>query len=294
MLESCTVTQLTIGSLADPGIGRDYQEDSLGYFSAFEVRDFWPWAQSKGNLYVVADGVGGREAGEVASQLAVNTVIDEFYRDRALDPNLSLLRAIQTANARIVQRSVRQGKPGQMRTTIVCAVIRGQELLVVNAGDSRAYLVRNGKAEQLTKDHTLIAQWVLNGQLTPEEAVGHPQNHVVTQSLGDPEGVDPSSRWEEVRTGDIIVLCSDGLYGVVDDREIASVVSRSDSPQEACEILVDMANDQSGPDNISVIVIRVDAVVPQAGLVRLPRISLPPSFGVRSAGTNFLYNEATV
>jgi len=281
MSDDRSVTRLTVGSLTDPGINRDHQEDSVGYFSPFEAREYRPWARYKGNLYVVADGVGGREAGEVASRLAVNAVLDEFYRSEGEDVGQSLLQAIQMANERIVRGGIEQGRPGRMRTTIVCAVIRGRDLLVANAGDSRAYLVRGGSAEQLTEDHTLVAQWLRDGQLKSEEVVDHPQSHVITQSLGDPRGVEPGSRWEEIRAGDIVVLCSDGLYGVVGDQEIAQAVSRSVNPQNGCKELVDLANERSGPDNISVIVIRVDSVAPEPEPGQSPRTSLPNGFGVR-------------
>lgn len=281
MLKDRGVTHLSVGSLADPGIGRDYQEDNLGYFNAFESQAHWPWARWRGNLYVLADGVGGRASGEEASQLAVDTVLDEFYSIAATDLNNALRGAVQAANKSILQVASERGQLGQMRTTIVCAVLRGRDLLVVNAGDSRAYLVRGGKAEQLTTDHTLVAEWVIEGQLTPEGARHHARRHVVTQSLGAPEGVQLTSRWEELLTSDAVVLCSDGLYDVVSTQEIARIVSRNDDPQEACGHLVDLANRRSGPDNISTIVIRVDSVIPESETAGMPSEPLPARFGAR-------------
>lgn len=283
MFADVPITRLTVGYLTDPGITRDFQEDNLGYFSPIEKRDDWPWARLKGSLFVVADGVGGREMGEIASALAVSTILDEFYGDRLSDIQASLLRAVEAANRAIVAQGTEQGAPGRMRTTFACAVIRGEELLVVNAGDSRVYLVREGQAEQLSQDHTWVAQQVRAGQLSPEQARHHPRAHIVTQTLGNPQGVEPDSRWEELRVSDLIILCTDGLYGVVEPEEIAQVVSRSQDPQAACNLLVDRANENTGPDNISVIVIRVEQVKPETAPAGQALTPLAPGFGVRPA-----------
>lgn len=262
MAEARGVTELTIGSLSDIGISRDHQGDSVGYANMFEKLEYWPLARRKGNIYVVADGVGGRAAGEVASRLAVNAMLDGFYRDPSTDIRTSLLEVIREVNSYVVQENQSRETSQGMRTTIVCTVIRGQELWTIHAGDSRAYLVRNGRPSRITEDHSL------------------PNSHIITQSLGNPAGVEPSVRWEEIRTGDIIVLCSDGLHNVVSDEQIAQTVAYHE-PQAACEMLVDMANQAGGEDNITVIVIRVSHVVPEPHPEWAPQVPLPPGFGVR-------------
>jgi len=142
--------------------------------------------------------------------------------------------------------------------------------------------VRGGQAEPLTEDHTLVNQWVREGILSSQQAKDHHQSHVITQSIGNPEGVELESRWEEIRPGDVIVLCSDGLHGIVSDQEIAQTVSYIDNSQRICEALVDMANDKGGPDNISIITIQIEQVMPEPEPATFPSIPLPTGFGVRS------------
>ena len=258
MNQDVYVPRIVVGCLVDAGIGRDYQEDCIGIASLYEHPDCLPTARHKGNLYVLADGAGGHEAGDVASEMAVLGTLDAFYRHSSPEIERAIVEAIRKADHRIGHYAANASISA--RSTLVCAVVHGNDLYTANVGDSRAYLIRNGQATQLSEDHTLVARWTRQGHITAEQARGHSYRHVVTQALGGTEDVRPSVHWEEILPGDAIVLCSDGLHGVVDEGTIAQVVSRVADPQAACRQLVDQANDAGGPDNISVVVIHIEHI----------------------------------
>jgi protein phosphatase len=236
------MTELRAGGATDTGLVRDHNEDS---FLADE------------GLFVVADGVGGHKAGEVASQTAVETIKREF-REPTTD---GLVDAVKTANRTVW--NLAEANPDQrgMGTTLTALALvdeDGEErLAVVNVGDSRAYLLQQGELEQLTEDHSLVEQLVREGQLTPEEAQVHPQRSIITRALGlDPE-VDVDS-WELTPyKGDRILLCSDGLTNEVSDDEIASTLRTVSDPDEAARQLVQAARDHGGSDNITCVVVDV-------------------------------------
>ena len=245
------IPRLRVGCMVDIGIGRDHQEDCIGYGDMYDHPVYFSLARQKGNLHVLADGAGGHEAGDVASERAVLDTLTFFYRQADMEIEDALVEAVHQASHRIGHYAANAGISA--RATLVCAVIHGNELCIANVGDSRAYLIRNGQATQLSEDHSLVAQWIREGKITIEQAKDHSYRNVVTQALGGAEEVQPSIHWEEILPGDEIVLCSDGLHGVVDDSTIARIVSRVIDPQVACEQLVDLANEAGGPDNISVI-----------------------------------------
>jgi len=281
-----------MGCLTDIGIGRDHQEDCIGHASLYEHSIYFPLAQQKGNLYVLADGAGGHEAGDMASEMAVHGALTFFYRQTDTEVEESLIEAVHQASYQIGHYAADAGISA--RATLVCAAIRGNELYVANVGDSRAYLIRNGQATQLSEDHTLVAQWMREGQITIEQAKEHSYRNVVTQALGGTEEVQPSVHWEEILPGDGIVLCSDGLHGLVSDSTIARIVSRVTDPQIACEELVDLANATGGPDNISTIVIHIEQVDSQH--LELPSnegaASFPPVFERQENGVFALRTDA--
>lgn len=286
------IPRLKVGCLADIGVSRDHQEDCIGYASLYEHPVYFPLAQQRGNLYVLADGAGGHEAGDMASAIAVLGALTFFYRQTDTGIEEALIEAVHQASYRIGHYAADEGISA--RATLVCAVIRGNELYMANVGDSRAYLIRNGQATQLSVDHTLVAQWMREGQITIEQAKKHSYRNVVTQALGGTEEVQPSVHWEEILPGDGIVLCSDGLHGVVNDGTIARIVSRVTDPQVACEQLVDLANDAGGPDNISIIIIHIERVDSQH--LELPSnegaVSSPPVFERRENGVITLCTNA--
>jgi len=241
-----------VGKATHPGRKRDHNEDSLGFFEPEDPDQL----AARGAIYIVADGMGGHEAGAVASDRAWRKVIDEYYYgDPSLGIKESLERAITIANEEIYRLASQNPTWTGMGSTIVAAVLRGEnELYVANVGDSRAYLVRGDQIRQVTKDHSWVQQQVGDGILTPEEAKRHPRRSAITRSLGRRPDVEVDIFEEAFLPDDKLILCSDGLSDVVRDEEIEKIVSEY-KPQEAVEKMVDLANHRGGPDNITAIAI---------------------------------------
>jgi len=264
--------ELAVGAVTDKGRAREVNEDS--YSTPPATLDASTLAQ-KGYLFVVADGMGGHVAGATASQTATSRIIGDYYADPNPDVLASLEQAIQTANREIVAQAQDPAFSG-MGTTVVAAVLRDDQLTVANVGDSRAYLIRNGLIQQLTLDHSWVAEEVRAGVLTLEEARVHPRRNVITRSLGNrpdlPVDYFDRSRltWNgqplALQPGDVLILCSDGLSNVVTNEEIRQLATSRD-PQRAAQNLVDLANQRGGPDNITVIVAQVRRAPGAAGAV---------------------------
>jgi protein phosphatase len=201
--------------------------------------------------------MGGAMAGEVASQLAAECVL-KTYREGEDEILEDLLLALVSANQVIYEHSREHPDLRGMGTTCTAVVVRGSEAYYAHVGDSRAYLIRNGSIRQLTQDHSLVAQLVEQRHITPEQAKVDPRRNVVTRSVGVGEEVDVDVRRvdEPLRAGDTLVLCTDGLHGLVEDTDIARIASGPD-PQRACQELITLANDHGGTDNITVIVGRL-------------------------------------
>lgn len=246
--------RLKIGKRSHKGMRREINEDSLAVPEGINPKIL----ARKGMLYIVADGMGGHEAGKTASWMAVRTVMQEYYNDPSPDIGLSLTRAVQIANAEI-HRLAQEPAYGKMGTTIVAAVIRGDELVVANVGDSRAYLIRRGKIKRITRDHSWVAEQVRAGILTEEEARHHEHRNIVTRSLGSRPEVEVDLFREKLRPGDAVLLCSDGLTDEVQDEEIRQIVASND-PQEAANQLIELANQRGGADNITALVVNVNFI----------------------------------
>lgn len=240
---------LEVGQFSHRGRRRLNNEDWLGTFQPDDARRL----ARKGRLFLVADGMGGHESGELASRLAVDQVIRGYLEDSGSDVAASLGRAIEAANANLYARAAPAA--GRMRsgTTLVAAVVRGAELWTANVGDSRAYLLRGGELRQLSRDHALLS--VQDKQALPAgERAGM---HLITRALGTKPSVAVDLYPpQKLRRGDQVLLCSDGLTTPLSDGEIGEIVGAHPS-QAAAEALVRAANERGGPDNVSVIVIRV-------------------------------------
>lgn len=250
---------------SDVGRRRTGNEDSFSLWTADGGRP-----QAADSLLVVCDGMGGSNAGEIASRMAVDTVLREFAAAPADDTATALARAVQTANNEIFEFSRTHADLNGMGTTCTVLALRGDSVMVAHVGDSRAYLVRGHQARQITTDHSLVAQLVARQQLTPEEARHDPRRNVVTRSVGvapDVE-VDVVAMSEALRDGDTLVVCSDGLHGQMSDGEIASI-AEGESLDDACRDLIALANERGGPDNITV------------ALARFSRSDGRPSKGLR-------------
>lgn len=219
----------------------------------------------KGTLLVVADGMGGAAAGEVASELAVDTIYDHlvgtWLADRPSQPHhfaARLREAIGVANERIHERAERQNELRGMGTTVTAVGILGSSASIAQVGDSRAYLVRGESSRQITTDQSLTRQLVDAGQMTEAEAASSSRRNIILQALGPGPSVEVVLTRQKLRRGDALVLCSDGLSGVVTSEEIAATVLRSQDPAVVCDDLIELANSRGGPDNITVIVARLD------------------------------------
>src|SRR5437762_14183809 len=223
----------------------------------------------KGALFIVADGMGGHAAGEVASEIAVDTVSNMYYQDDSDEVASSLLRAIKRANAAIHQRAAENMLRSGMGTTCVAAILRGNGAYIANVGDSRAYLVRNNQVKQVSQDHSWVAEQVRAGLLTEDQARTHAQRNVITRCLGTQADVEIDVFPEPIEENDALVLCTDGLSGLVTDDEIRRIVNQS-GPQESVYHLVERANENGGPDNITAIVVSVQEVGVEPPNVRRP------------------------
>lgn len=247
-----------VGSSSDPGQVRELNEDDYGTPETMEIS--LDSVEQKGRLYAVADGMGGHAAGEVASRQAISTLFREYYASPSAEITERMKGAIEAANLEVhAQASLDRTKAG-MGTTLVAAVLQGNDLHVANVGDSRAYLVRDQSIEQVTTDHSWVNEQVQAGIITEQEAREHLYRNIITRSLGTKPDVDIDFFQRKVQSGDVLVLCCDGLSNEVGDDEIARIVSATD-PQEAAQELVDMANRRGGPDNITTIVVKIGEVV---------------------------------
>ena len=213
----------------------------------------------KGALFIVADGMGGHAAGEVASEIAVDTVSYAYYQEDNDDIAVSLVHAIKRANTLIHQRAAENMLRSGMGTTCVAGVLRGGTAYIANVGDSRTYLVRKGQVRQISQDHSWVAEQVRVGLLTEEQARSHAQRNVITRCLGTQADVEVDIFAEELEEGDSFVLCSDGLSGFVTDDDLRAIVNQY-MPQESVYHLVERANENGGPDNITAIVVHVQEV----------------------------------
>ena len=206
-------------------------------------------------LWIVADGMGGHAGGEIASRVAVDAAKASFSDgEGALAERLRT--AIAVANRAVLAAAQQDRALAGMGTTAVALAADGESLCVANVGDSRAYRVRRGRIEQLTRDHSVVAELVRRGHISEDEAMMHPRRHEVMRSLGFEWDLDVDVDPVEPSAGDCFVLCSDGLSGVVDDAEIAALCAKR-RPSDAARALVDAANARGGPDNITVQVIRI-------------------------------------
>ncbi len=268
--------RLDVAQLTDVGRKREHNEDNMAYVIPKDQQVM----AKKGALFIVADGMGGHAAGEVASEIAVDTVSYVYYQDESDDVSVSLLHAIKRANALIHQRAAENMLRSGMGTTCVAAVLRGNMAYIANVGDSRAYLVRNGQVKQVSQDHSWVAEQVRAGLLTEDQARTHAQRNVITRSLGTQADVEIDVFHEPLEEKDSLVLCSDGLSGLVSDDEIRRIVDQS-APQESVYHLVESANANGGPDNITAIVVSVLEV----GL-EPPSVRHPAFVGGRESGEN--------
>ncbi len=272
---------LTIRSFGLTHVGKVRPSNEDHFLIAELARTLWvrhsslpqPAAQygrNRAHLLVVADGMGGHRAGEVASALAVETIenyllhlLKRFSNLRAADEKPvfeEFQEALSRADARLFEESARHPELAGMGTTLTMALVSGRVLFVVHAGDSRCYLFREGTLRQLTADHNWAAELARHGFIKAEEVRGHRWQRVVYNILGGGDaGVQAEVRRDELEEGDVVLLCSDGLTDMLDDGRIAAILAAEGEPEAACRRLVDEANAAGGRDNITAVVGRLDA-----------------------------------
>jgi len=236
----------TYATLTDVGRMRSHNEDSV---------------LAQPPLFVVADGLGGHEAGEVASSIAVETLRD--HAPRRADSN-ALGRAVRAANREVI-RAAREGigKSG-MGTTITAAIVEGGCIAIAHVGDSRAYLLHGGVLQRLTQDHSMVADLIRKGELTEADARIHPNRSVITRALGTDVNMAADTFDVDATAGDRLLLCSDGLTGMLEDTRIAEILGGHRDPASAARALVDAANEAGGHDNISVVIADIETTAPAA------------------------------
>lgn len=275
-------TALNLRAAAGTHPGKVYQVNQDKVFAAFRSGT----TDKAGGLFIVADGMGGHQAGEIASDIAVQTIRKElgWFLDMndAEDTQPSMPRtgettiidgdgelplqrrlriAIEQANQSIAGYSHdNPNEASNLGTTITCALIDEDVAVIANVGDSRTYLLRNGELKQVTEDHSYVGQLVRDGQLAPEDVFSHPRRNVITRSLGHRPEVEVDLWTQRLQAGDRLLLCSDGLWEMVQDSAtLAQIVGDSDDPKHTVEQLIIAANRAGGADNIGVVVIHVEA-----------------------------------
>ncbi len=237
----------------DVGRTRDHNEDNFGVGEGADI-------ETLGYLFVVCDGMGGHAAGEVASSIGVERIISSYYETPGEDRSMILEQAFERANLWIHD----EGR-GSMGTTGVAALIYHDLLYVANVGDSRAYLLRDGELHQVSRDHSLVSDQVAAGLITPEQARSIHYRNVITRALGyQPEVNVDVFRWQ-LHVGDIIALSSDGLHGLIEDAELAEILS-AQPIAAAVDTLIQLANERGGTDNITVVLVAVDALDTMDGM----------------------------
>lgn len=209
--------------------------------------------------FIIADGMGGHKAGEVASSMAISifneyiySKANDYYRENTLD---SLVEGLAEANLKLYELSQEKDEFDGMGTTFTCAAIRDMMLYIVHVGDSRCYLLRNSVLKQLTKDHSFVMEMVKEGKLTLEEARHHPKRNVITRAVGTEKNIKADTVIERLYQGDMLLLCSDGLTTMLDDNIIKNELSSGRSAEEILDTLIDKANENGGSDNISAVII---------------------------------------
>jgi len=217
-------------------------------------------------LFVLADGIGGHNAGEIASKLAVDNIIDIINNN--LIKNLDdknyqeiIKNAINKTNEIVYKESLKKNELNGMGTTIVLALYQKPNIIhIANVGDSRAYLFRNGKLDLLTRDHSVTASMLRDGTIKKEEAYNHPYRHHLTQSIGTNDKLNVYTNFIEIIPEDKILLCSDGLWDVLTDKQIVDIIKKNNSPKKICQDLISQANNLKSQDNISSIIINISII----------------------------------
>ncbi|MGO8786700.1 MAG: PP2C family protein-serine/threonine phosphatase [Terriglobia bacterium] len=253
-----SMLEVDFSEQSDVGKVRDRNEDSHGYVAPANLAQ----ARSQGWLFVLADGVGGHERGEVASRLAVDCLLEGFRESAAGEPHTTLLpRLAEKANLRVYEAG-RAAAPGgaRMATTLVACALRYDRAVIAHVGDSRCYLIRRGRATPLTRDHTVANEHLRMGLISAGESAQSANRFLLLRSLGNDLFVNVDVNETQVVPGDVLLQCCDGLHGAVEAADMARIVTQNRDLREAAQQLVALANERDGSDNISVQLVRIRGV----------------------------------
>jgi PPM family protein phosphatase len=251
------IDDLIHGRLSHVGAVRTENQDRCDAYVAADRAD----ASRRGSLFVVCDGMGGHNGGSIASATAVEALLESWRRLEGQGVRRRLAQSIDAANAAVRAKAAADVALRNMGTTLVAVAVRGDRAQVAHIGDSRCYLFRDGKGEQLTRDHTYLNDLIEIGLLTPEKAKNHPERNIITRCIGMGDALQVDFRTVHLRVGDRLLLCTDGLYNYVDGAEMAEVVFKA-TPKDASDALVAKANARGGEDNITCLVFHVAKAEP--------------------------------
>lgn len=256
------------GAKTDLGRVRENNEDKYEFYIPSDDG----LLASRGAAFLVCDGMGGAEAGQIASELTCKTFLDVYYHSPATDPTEAMNSGVRAACRFVID--VARAIPSRkgMGTTLSGLILLQDTAYVCHVGDSRIYRLRGSELKQLTHDHTWVDEMIAMGKLTPEEAAVHPYRHVITRAVSTDEEVRPDITQDKIQTGDIYMLCSDGLVNHVNDQTIAEVLG-AEGPSEAAWKLVGLALQGGGSDNTTVMVVHIDAVESEAKGESAPELS---------------------
>ncbi|HUE51099.1 MAG TPA: PP2C family serine/threonine-protein phosphatase [Terriglobales bacterium] len=245
-----------LAGLSDVGCQRENNEDRYAYWEPASEQQF----KQRGRLAVVADGMGGYEGGQEASRIAVEVIEDVYANTPGSDIQALLITGFHLAHHRIQEHAREHPELLGMGTTCTAIALLDKLLYYAHVGDSRLYLVRDSRIFRLTRDHSYVGRLIENGVISQEEAESHPQRHILTAAMGAGAVIAPDNPDQPIQlmAGDVLVLCTDGLWSLLTDSEIIRTVEDA-APSDACKALVEIAKKRGGPDNITVEVLRISA-----------------------------------
>jgi len=259
------MTSITINAKTDPGIKRKENQD---YYGCFMPKD--GYIPKKGILIAVADGMGGHSGGAVASKMAIDVLMSEFYQTEEQRIPEALNIAFQKANMDIFNKSQLDNRLKGMGTTMSAAVFKNDVFFWAHVGDSRGYIIQKKKIRQFTNDHSLVADLIRAGAITKTDALTHPKKNIITKAVGvNPIlKVDVSPKYHKLKNNQYVLLCSDGLLKVTSDKEIAQIVNDLRSPEIICDKLIATANSRGAPDNVTVVLAQKNKDDQQNGFIK--------------------------
>jgi len=248
--------KITIDAESDIGRIRDENQDFHAFFPPEEG-----YTNKKGTLFAIADGMGGHSGGAIASQTAIDTLMEMYYKDNSNNIPDSLKNAFLDANRAVLTKGKTDPKIEGMGSTMTAVVIKKNRMYFGHVGDSRGYIIDDNDISQFTEDHSFVASLVKAGAISEEEAKTHPERNVITRAIGiTPDlNVDAPTKHTTLKNNQYILLCCDGLHGMVDDKEIHKTVKEYKDPDKICKKLIEQANEQGGPDNITVMVALIES-----------------------------------